>query len=187
MNVFGIGMENNSKKVIEKELQGMKEQISQIATKNLDIENLLQSKAKSDETGSNLVTLLKYMMNESKSTTMILKAMAEKLEKIDSEINADYYEQEDQETTYPQENKLAKVQPVSELDAKIIQLVQVRDMACADDIKKIMSYKGRNAASARLNRLHKLGLLERYQLGHKVYYKYDAGKTTNTLIVSPPQ
>jgi hypothetical protein len=60
-------------------------------------------------------------------------------------------------------------------------------MACAEDIKKHMSYKGKNAASARLNRLFKEGLLDRYQLGHKVYYKYDAGKTTKTLIVSPPQ
>jgi len=60
-------------------------------------------------------------------------------------------------------------------------------MACAEDIKREMNYRGRNAASARLNRLHKQGLLDRYQLGHKVYYKYDAGKTTNTLIVSPPQ
>ncbi len=30
-------------------------------------------------------------------------------------------------------------------------------MACADDIKKQMSYRGRNAASARLNRLYKQG------------------------------
>ena len=50
-----------------------------------------------------------------------------------------------------------------------------------------MSYKGRNAASARLNKLYRIGLLERFQLGHKVYYKFDAGKMASTLIVSPPQ
>lgn len=68
-----------------------------------------------------------------------------------------------------------------------MQIIQISGMSCADDIKKQMSYRGRNAASARLNRLYKIGLLERYQLGHKVYYKYDAGKTADTLIVSPPQ
>ena len=60
-------------------------------------------------------------------------------------------------------------------------------MVCADEVKTLMGYKGRNAACTRLNKLYKDGLLDRYQLGHKVYYKYDAGKTTNTLIISPPQ
>ena len=64
-------------------------------------------------------------------------------------------------------------------------MIQVKGMACAEDIKNAMSYKGLNAASARLNNLFKRGILQRYQLGHKVYYKYDAGKTTNTLIISP--
>ncbi len=177
---------NRSRKELERDLQSMKEQISQIATKNNDVREVLQEKAKSDETGSNLITLLKYMMNENKNTTMILKGIADKLERIDAGINTEYYEQEDQDS-YPQENKLAKFQPISGLDTQILQIVQRSEMACADDVKRMMSYKGRNAASARLNRLHRLGLLERYQLGHKVYYKYDAGKTTNTLIVSPPR
>lgn len=178
---------NRSRKELDKELQEMKRQISRMATKSDEFKDILQEKERSDETGSNLFTLLKYMMNENRSTTMLLKSIAEKLEKIDGNINTEYYEQDDQEPY--QENKLAKVQPISELDAQIMQIIQLHSngMACADDIKKQMSYKGRNAASARLNKLYKMGLLERYQLGHKVYYKFDAGKTTNTLIVSPPQ
>jgi hypothetical protein len=175
------------KKELEREIEAIKDQINQLAVRNTDIREIVREKAKSDETGTNLITLLKYMMEENKKTTMILKGMSETLGRMDSNMNAEYYEQEDQETTYPQENKLAKVQPISGLDAQIMQIIQIRGMACADDVKKQMSYKGRNAASARLNKLYKQGLLDRYQLGHKVYYKYDAGKTTNTLIVSPPQ
>jgi hypothetical protein len=185
MNVFGIIMV--SRKKIEKELQNMKHQIDQLSTRNIEIKEVVQEKAKSDETGSNLITLLKYMMDENKKTTMILKGMQDQLNSL---IDTGYIEQQEgQETTYPQENKLAKTQPISGLDAQIIQIIQRThgEMACADDIKKQMSYKGRNAASARLNRLYKAGLLERFQLGHKVYYKFDAGKMTNTLIVSPPQ
>ncbi len=167
----------------------MKEQIGRIsetASKNAEIEQVLNDKAKSDEIGSNMLSLFKYVMDENKKTNMILKGMHDKIERMESELNADYSEQEDQ--AYLQENnRFAKVQPVSGLDAKIMQIIQVNGMACADDIKRQMSYRGRNAASARLNRLYRIGLLERYQLGHKVYYKYDAGKTTNTLIVSPPQ
>ncbi len=175
-----------SKKEIERELQNIQNQISQLASKNVDIREVVQEKAKSDETGSNLITLLKYMMDENKKTTMILKGMSETLGRLDANLNAEYFEQVDQEP-YPQENKLAKVQPISGLDAQIMQIIQIRGLTSADDIKRQMNYRGRNAASARLNRLYRAGLLERYQLGHKVYYKYDAGKTSQTLIVSPPQ
>lgn len=181
---FGIVM--RSRKNIEKELHNMKEQLNQLSTKNMEVKEVVQEKAKSDETGSNLITLLKYMMDENRKTTMLLKTMQDQLNAL---IDAGYYEQEGSDTTYPQENKLAKTQPISGLDAQIIQIIQRAhgEMACADDIKKNMNYKGRNAASARLNRLYRIGLLERLQLGHKVYYKFDAGKMTNTLIVSPPQ
>jgi predicted transcriptional regulator of viral defense system len=79
--------------------------------------------------------------------------------------------------------------PLSDIDAKIINFVQVQHngMVCADEVREFMGYKGNNAACARLNKLYKDGLLDRFQLGHKVYYKFDAGKTTNTLIISPPQ
>ncbi len=167
----------------------MKAQISQLTNtdfKKEGVEELLTEKAKSDEIGSNLLSLFKYMMDENKKTNMVLKGMHDKLEHMESELHADYSGQEDQEHLQ-ENNRFAKVQPVSGLDARIMQIIQVSGMACADDIRKQMSYRGRNAASARLNRLYKIGLLERYQLGHKVYYKYDAGKTTNTLIVSPPQ
>lgn len=162
----------------------MKKQLDELASRSMEIKNI-QEKAKADETGTNLLTLLKYLMEENRKNTMIMKSMQDKLDAL---VNAEYYEQDDQEPTL-QENKLVKVQPISGLDAQILQIIQRsdREMACADDIKRQMSYKGRNAASARLNKLHKLGLLDRFQLGHKVYYKFDAGKTTNTLIVSPPQ
>ena len=177
-----------SKKQMETEIQGMKAQIARLAgpaSKNESMEALLSEKAKSDEIGSNLLSLFKYMMDENRKTNMVLKGMHDKLDRMESELHADSG-QEDQRDL--KENKrFAKEQPVSGLDAKIMQIIQISGMSCADDIKKQMSYRGRNAASARLNRLYKLGLLERYQLGHKVYYKYDAGKTADTLIVSPPQ
>jgi hypothetical protein len=187
----GINMRSKSsrKQQIEKELENIRVQISQLANKNTDLKEILQEKAKADETGSNLFTLLKYLMDENKKTTMVLKELSDKVGRIDSNFNdAENFVQEDPDQVL-QENKLAKYQPIhiSGLDAKIMQIIQMRGLTTADDLKKQMNYKGRNAASARINKLYKQGLLERYQLGHKVYYKYDAGKTTNTLIVSPPQ
>ena len=76
---------------------------------------------------------------------------------------------------------------LSDTDRKIIEFVQTKGMACADDIKSTMGYRGRNAACTRLKRLCDEKLLQRFQLGHKVYYRFDAGKAANTLIISPPQ
>lgn len=179
---------NRSRKELENELQTIKRQMGQLTHRNTDVKEMINEKVKSEEIGSNLLSLFKFVMNENRSLKSELKRIADRLDRIDTEHNAEYYEQEDQDQ-YLQENKLGKVQPISGLDAQILQIIQRSgsEMACADDIKKQMNYKGRNAASARLNRLHSMGLLERYQLGHKVYYKFDAGKTTNTLIVSPPQ
>lgn len=181
---------NRSKRQIENELQEMRRQIGQLSTKNSTMRVALEGKAKSEEIGSNLLMLFKHVTKE-------LDSISERLDKIDATINADYYEQEDQEPYQQENNRLVKVQPgqqlselaLSELDLQILQIVQTskRELACADDIRRQMNYKGRNAASARLNKLFRMRLLQRYQLGHKVYYKFDAGKTTTTLIISPPQ
>lgn len=185
----GSGIMNSrvrSRKELENEIASIKSQINQLTTRNTDLTEMLKQKSKGDETSSGVNTLIKYFVDQNHQLTIILKEMHERLKRLESDLSADYYEQEDQDL-YQQENRLAKVQPISGLDAQIMQIIQIRGLTTADDIRKQMNYKGRNAASARLNKLYKQGLLERYQLGHKVFYKYDAGKTTNTLIVSPPQ
>ncbi len=175
---------NRSRKQIEEEMQAMRTQIEHLASKSEATRAILEDKAKSGDANESTFTILKYLINESKTTTTLLKNISDRLGYLEDSKDAEY-EQDDQ--TLLQGNRLMRYQPLSELDAKIMQIIQIRGMACADDIMKEMTYKGRNAASARLNRLYKQGLLERWQLGHKVYYKFDAGKTTDTLIVSPPQ
>jgi hypothetical protein len=171
-----------NKKDVNNELHQIRAQLKTLTTKNATVKELITDKAKTEETGANLLALFRFVMDENKKTTMILARISENLARIESERDADY------RTGSENPAQVAvKELPISELDAKIIQCIQIAGMACADDIKKQMAYKGRNAASARLNRLHQQGILERYQLGHKVYYKYDAGKATKTLIVSPPQ
>ncbi len=43
-------------------------------------------------------------------------------------------------------------------------------MAEAEDVRKYMNYKGRNAASARLNMLHRKGELKKIKSGRKIYF-----------------
>ncbi len=176
-----------SKKSLEKALIEIQNNIANIKDRAEKEKEVLIQKDKTDQANLDLTTLIKYMVDENRRTTLLLKGLQESMARLENGIRDNtYYEEEDLEepkTTI----RGAREIPLSQLDAEILKTVQVIGMACADDIKKTMNYKGRNAASVRLNKLYRLGVLERHQLGRKVYYKYDAGKATDTLIVSPPQ
>ena len=127
--------------------------------------------------------LIRYLKEERERTNRILESIAKRISLLERHL-----EETDAAAAASDMNseKLGRAL-LSDVDAKIVNFVQIKDMVCADDVCKHMGYNGRNAASARLNKLYNQGLLERFQLGHTVYYKFDAGKATNTLIVSPPQ
>jgi len=183
-----------SKKEIENDVQKIKSGIKSLKDKNSIVNNLINEKIKSDQMSSNLFSLVKYLVDENKKTTLVLQSLADGISRLEGELFAGESADESVDSSTDakmhevQEAHLPKELPISDLDAKILQVIQRKGMACADDIKAQLNYKGRNAATARLTKLYKQGLLTRYQLGHKVFYKYDAaGKTTNTLIISPPQ
>ncbi|MDE1810851.1 MAG: hypothetical protein KGH66_02320 [Candidatus Micrarchaeota archaeon] len=180
-----------TKKELENELRTMRGQIASLKTKSTVATEAVREKLKAEDTSSSMLALYKIMLENNKQTQIAIKQLANNVERLTEEIGSDLPEDEafQREAAYQVDGaeRQTKELPISGLDAKMIQFIQLNGMVCADDIKSRMNYKGRNAASARLNKLYKQGLLERYQLGHKVYYKYDAGKATNLLIVSPPQ
>lgn len=59
---------------------------------------------------------------------------------------------------------------LGDVDEKIIEFVKKNGKACAEDLQRAFNYKGKNAASARLNKLYSQGLLEKKQAGRRVYY-----------------
>ncbi|MEM3555174.1 MAG: winged helix-turn-helix domain-containing protein [Candidatus Micrarchaeia archaeon] len=59
---------------------------------------------------------------------------------------------------------------LGDVDEKIIEFVKKNGKVCADDLQRAFNYKGKNAASARLNKLYSQGLLEKKQAGRRVYY-----------------
>ncbi len=172
------------KKTVEKELQRIRKQIEAVRT-DKTAEALESIMAK--ETSTGLASIIKMVADQNAANTLILKRMSENLVRIEQELSGDYYAQDDRVENPTETDRPSKMIPVSSLDARILQLVQVKGMACADDVQKEMGYKGRNAACARLNKLCIIGLLERHQLGHKVYFKYREGHDAKTLFFSPPQ
>lgn len=157
---------------LEKELQSLKDEISQLASKRETI-----------SAESTVPSLIRQMIEEREKTNKLLADITSKIGKLEKEIDELYDDDEPAEYDVLNNREL----PLSGLESRILDFVQSKGMICADDLMEFMGYKGRNAACSRLNKLYRQGILDRYQLGHKVFYKFDAGKTTNTLIISPPQ
>ncbi|MEM0200854.1 MAG: hypothetical protein QXD23_00415 [Candidatus Micrarchaeaceae archaeon] len=169
-----------TQKRIEKELLTLKHELA-----------TLSNKGNTTPSETDVNALLTYILQEREKTNKLLYSLTEKIKKLEEDIE-DNYEVEDVPYTSPitatkPASLLNREIALSTLDVKILNFVQSKGMICAEDLKTEMKYKGRNAACARLNKLFKQGLLDRFQLGHKVYYKFDAGKATNTLIISPPR
>ena len=57
-----------------------------------------------------------------------------------------------------------------EIDSEILSFISEHGKVTAEDVRKKFKYKGKNAASARLNRLCSMGLLKKKQAGKKVFF-----------------
>jgi hypothetical protein len=172
-----------SSRQIEKEIKALRKELDLVAKKEAGA----AVNQVSDSGDGGVPALLKYMIEERERTNRILAGITEKINRLEKEFGEAYQGDIAGDTAYAAEMASGRELPLSGIDAKIIGFAQSKGMVCADEVREFMGYKGRNAACARLNKLYKDGLLDRFQLGHKVYYKFDAGKTTNTLIISPPQ
>ena len=161
---------------LERELKDLKYEINQLSSKKKKVldENTVSS-------------LMKQLVEERERSNKLLESITEKIAKLEKEIEIKDYKDPSESEIQEFDAVSNREVPLSELDSKILNFVQSKEMICADDLVVFMKYRGRNAACARLNKLYRQGILDRYQLGHKVYYKFDAGKTTNTLIISPSQ
>ena len=169
-------------KDIENEVTLLKQEIAKLTKVNTVPQNTPSGNEDS------VSALLKYMLEEREHTNKLLRGITERLKKLEEEIDATEGElQEEQQIDYSQMKNASREIALSNLDSKLLEFVQSKGMVCAEDVKTLMNYKGKNAACARLNRLYHAGLLDRFQLGHRVYFKFDAGKTTNNIIISPPQ
>lgn len=59
---------------------------------------------------------------------------------------------------------------LSKVDEEIVEYVKKIGKVCAADVQNNFNYKGKNAASSRLNRMYVRGVLEKKQAGRTVYY-----------------
>ncbi len=98
--------------------------------------------------------LLYKLVKEREETNKLLKEINSKYEKILKNIAGDK----------PQN------QVLSEADQMIMHQVKEQGQVEAKDIKQLLGYKNKNAASQRLNRLYEGGHLKKIRAGRKVVY-----------------
>ncbi len=183
---MGLRMSHEDRlKQIREELLKLQVELRELQTE--DTSGKDERKQISDD---DIIAMFKYLMEERQKTNSMLEELTSKIKQL-QQVEAEQLKSMNNQDAQAQrqQGELRQISEValSEIDSKIINFVQTNDMVSADDVKEFMGYRGANAACTRLNRLHKAGLLERFQLGHKVYYRLDAGKATNTMIISPPQ
>jgi len=106
-----------------------------------------------------LGSLMAALKDERSSTNLILKEISAKLDRIESRVAA-------LEGSKPE----AKSPMVAEVDSDILDFIRLQGKACSQDVQDRFQYKGKNAASARLNNLFRMGLVEKHQVGKKVYF-----------------
>lgn len=97
--------------------------------------------------------LVYKLLEERENTNRILKNILAKLEAMEAG-----------KTTKTEETILP------EIDSEILSFIGEKGKVTAEDVRKKFNYKGKNAASARLNKLCSLGLLKKKQAGKKVFF-----------------
>ncbi|MBN2251123.1 MAG: helix-turn-helix transcriptional regulator [Candidatus Altiarchaeota archaeon] len=117
-----------------------------------------------------IATMLYTIAEEKKSNNLVVRDingkfdhMMEKLDRI-----ADLLEK------FAEKSATISAKPdnidISDRDQEILSYVRSHGKVCADDVQDHFQYKGRNAASARLNKLYRDGVVEKLYAGRNVYY-----------------
>ncbi|HSB46541.1 MAG TPA: hypothetical protein VLD37_00895 [Candidatus Bilamarchaeum sp.] len=98
------------------------------------------------------------LMEERENTNRLLKTIIGKLEALE------------QRGSLPEGAAQLEQPMLPEVDEQIVAFLKEAGKATAEEVRAKFNYKGKNAASARLNRLFEMGLLQKQQVGKKMFF-----------------
>ena len=103
--------------------------------------------------------LVYRLLEERENTNRILKNILAKLDSLEAKgVSVPEVKEEIKEVLLPK------------IDEDIMKYIQKTGKVTAEMVRTRFKYKGKNAASARLNKLVGLGLLQKKQVGKKVFF-----------------
>lgn len=101
--------------------------------------------------------LMSKLLEERENTNRLLKNLMQKIEGLEKRAAG-----------RTGQDKALSILP--EIDEQIVGFIKERGKATAEDVRARFHYKGANAASARLNRMCGLGIIDKAQAGKRVYF-----------------
>ncbi len=104
-----------------------------------------------------LAELVYLLKDERENTNRILKTLLAKIEALELKLA-------EKEAVVP-----ARELMLPEVDEAIVSFLK-EGPKTAEDVRTKFGYRGKNAASARLNRLHSLGVVVKKHVGKKVFF-----------------
>ena len=114
-----------------------------------------------------IAALMHTAATEKENTNRLLRTLIEKLDtkfaEVDSRLSAI---EQSQHIPAPAEEEVL----LPSVDEGILAFVKEKRFASAEEVRRRFGYKGKNAASARLNRMYEMGLLSKRQVGRAVLY-----------------
>lgn len=99
------------------------------------------------------------LLEERENTNRLLKSILQKLEQIEAKTGQK-----------PNLSVMVEERVLPEIDKQILSFVKETGKVTAEEVRVKFNYRGKNAASARLNRLFEMNLLKKQQVGKKVYF-----------------
>ena len=127
---------------------------------------------------SDIVKISEALKNPVALAAMVYKLAQEreKTNKLLQEVKEQYTQilKELRRNASPTLNARQPLQILPEQDQRILEYIKTNKYATAKDIQKYMDYKGQNAASARLNKLFKDGIIQKIRSGKRVYYTIES-------------
>ncbi len=117
-----------------------------------------------------LASIMHTAASERENTNRLLKTLIERLDAAFGEVEARLEALERKPVApaepKPQDDELL----LPAVDEEMLMFVKEKRHASAEEVRKRFGYKGKNAASARLNRMFELGLLTKRQVGRAVVF-----------------
>ena len=119
-----------------------------------------------------LAAIMNTAATERENTNRLLKTIIERLDTKFAELDSRIMQLEAAQNAVP----TADAKPYEEeillpsVDEEIVKFIKEKRHVTAEAVRARFGYKGKNAASSRLNRLYEMGLLEKRQVGRAVMY-----------------
>ena len=117
-----------------------------------------------------IATMLYSIAEEKKSSNLVVRDINTKIDTLILKMEH-LSKTLDRLNKYLETKDATPTRGISERDAEVINYVKHQKKISAKELQDKFSYKGRNAASARLSKLFKEGMLEKTYIGREVYYQ----------------